>query len=233
MNRPRLIANFALTADGKVSTRNFTPARFTGPADKRRLQEIRSLGDAVMAGAATVGADTMSLGLSAADLREKRRVAGRAEVPLRVVVSNRGNLAPSAKIFQNRTSPLVVFATSGMPARRRAALAGLCDLWLFEAREVPLAEVLRILRGEYRVKTLVCEGGPRLLRALLEIQAVDELRVTVAPRIFGGAGAPTLTGLCGDFLAKTTCFRLQKMEAHEGECYLRFLRRGHGNRALR
>lgn len=225
--RPRVIANFAITADGKVSTKNFTAAGFTSPADKRRLLEIRSLGDAVLAGAATVSKDTMSMGISVPDLRKERRKAGLPEVPLRVVVSNRGDLSPSAKVFQNRMSQVVVFSTSRMAVRQRQVLAGLCDLWLFEAREVPLAESLRILHREYRVKTLICEGGPRLLRALLEIEAVDELRLTVAPRIFGGAAAPTLTGLCGDFLKKAARFRLREMEARGGECYLRFLRRRH------
>ena len=69
MKRPRVIANFALTADGKVSTRNFTDTTFTSPSDKRRLKEIRALGDALLVGGRTVAADTMSLGLSAVDLR--------------------------------------------------------------------------------------------------------------------------------------------------------------------
>jgi hypothetical protein len=59
--------------------------------------------------------------------------------------------------------------------------------------------MLATLRADYGVRRVVCEGGPRLFRALLEEQLVDELHLTLAPRIFGGAGAPTLTGLAGDF----------------------------------
>ena len=72
--RPRVIANFALTADGKISTRNFTQTGFTSKADKRRLLEIRSLGDAVLAGAMTVSTDRMSMGIKSDDSTRAARL---------------------------------------------------------------------------------------------------------------------------------------------------------------
>ena len=88
--RPRVIANFALTADGKVSTRNLTPTGFTSKTDKRRLLEIRSLGDAVLAGARTVKTDRMSMRITAEDLRKRRSSLGKPPEPLRVIVTNSG-----------------------------------------------------------------------------------------------------------------------------------------------
>lgn len=232
MKRPRVIANFALTADGKVSTRKFTPSGFTGPADARRLQEIRALGDAVLVGAGTLAADTMSLRLGAGDLRAARRREGRSAEPLRLIISNRGKLDPAGKAFQNGGAPRVVFSTHRMPQKTRTALAPLADLWLFEADEVDLSAVLQILRSDYRIRTLVCEGGPTLLRSLLEIQAVDELHLTWASVLFGGAAAPTLTGLPGRFLPRTLRARLVAMEPGEGECYLTYaLQPGNGPQA--
>ncbi len=222
MKRPRVIANFALTADGKVSTRNFTPTGFTSPTDKRRLQEIRALGDALLAGGRTVAADTMSMGLSAADLRAQRVARGRAAEPLRVIASNGGAIDPGAKVFQKRSRPPVVFSTHRMPSPKRATLSPLCDLWLFEEESVPLPAMFDILYTDYAVRTLVCEGGPTLFRALLEINAIDELRLTWAPLVFGGAGAPTLTGTPGHFLAATCRARLKKMEIVGGECFLTY-----------
>lgn len=222
MKRPRVIANFAITADGKVSTRNFTPTGFTSATDKRRLREIRSLGDALIAGAKTVSADNMSMGLSAPDLREERRARGQTSEPLRVVVSNSGALDLKGKVFQKTNSPLVIFSTRRMPENLRSKLARRADLWLFSAKKVDLAWMLQILREEHGVRTAVCEGGPSLFRALLEIQAVDELRLTWAPVIFGGAQAPTLTSLPGDFLPQTVSCQLTKMENSGGECFLTY-----------
>jgi len=222
VKRPRVIANFALTADGKVSTRNFTATGFTSPSDKRRLQEIRALGDALIVGARTVAADNMSMGLSAADLRAEREARGQTAEPLRVIVSNSGTLDPKWKVFRKTDSPLAIFSTGRMPEKARDKLARQADLWLFSAREVNLGWMLEILRREYRVRTAVCEGGPSLFRALLEIQAVDELRLTWAPVVFGGAKAPTLTSLPGDFLPKTVTGRLARMETAGDECFLTY-----------
>jgi riboflavin-specific deaminase-like protein len=222
VKRPRVIANFAITADGKVSTRRHTPTGFTQPADKRRLQEIRALGDALLVGAATVAADTMTMRLSAKDLRSQREAAGRSPEPLRVIVTNRGNLDLRSGVFREGGAPRVVFSTRRMTEKIQARLAPLADLWLFESETVDLSATLQILRGDYRVRTLVCEGGPTLFRSLLEIGAVDELRLTWASAIFGGAKAPTLTGLPGAFLPRTAQARLVKMEPGDGECYLRY-----------
>jgi 2,5-diamino-6-(ribosylamino)-4(3H)-pyrimidinone 5'-phosphate reductase len=217
-----VIANFALTADGKVSTRKFTPTGFTSQADKRRLLEIRCLGDALLAGAHTISIDRMSMGISAGDLRERRRASGLPPEPLRVIVSNRGEFDPQWKVFQTAGSQIVAFSTQKMPQNRRAPIARLADLWIFDSATVDLAAMLRILRSHYQVRTVVCEGGPSLFRALLEIGAVDELHLTWVPLIFGGAAAPTLTGKPGDFLPRTIRCRLKEMQVNGNECFLTY-----------
>jgi riboflavin-specific deaminase-like protein len=217
-----VIANFALTADGKVSTRNFTATGFTSRADKRRLQEIRCLGDALLAGARTISTDQMSMRISASSLRERRRAIGLPAEPLRVIVSNSGEIDPHWTVFRTAGSQVIAFSTQRMPGNLRASIARLADLWIFDSGKVDLAAMLRILRSHYRVRTVVCEGGPTLFRALLEIGAVDELRLTWTPLIFGGARAPTLTGIPGTFLPQTIRCRLKEMQINGSECFLTY-----------
>ena len=218
--RPFVLAHFAITADGKISTRAFTPAQFTSRAYKRRLQETRAAADAVLAGRGTVEADNMSMGLSAKDLREARNASGMPAVPLRVMVSNSGRVDLEGKVFRYSSSPLVVFSTSRMPARLRAGVARRADLFLFPGKTVDLSGALQILRADFGVKQLVCEGGGRLLRALAELDLVDGMRLTVAPRVFGGSSAPTLTGLPGDFLLPQREFRIIRQSVEGDECLL-------------
>ena len=229
--RPRVIANFALTADGKVSTRNFTPTVFTSKADKRRLLEIRSLGDALLVGARTIATDRMSMRLPASDLQERRRALGMASEPLRVIVSNRGKIDLGWKVFRTSDAEVIAFSTQKMPRKLRPSVARVADLWIFDSPTIDVPAMLRILERDYRVRTLVCEGGPRLFGALLKADAVDQLHLTWTSVIFGGAGAPTLTGIPDQFLPQTVHFRLKQMEVHGPECFLTYTRFRRGARS--
>ncbi len=205
--RPRVIANFALTADGKVSTRSHSPTTFTSPEDKNRLRKIRALGDGLLAGAGTVASDSMSMGLTDRDLQIRRIRRGQSAEPLRIIVSNSGLIDLKLNVFRNDRTPLVIFSTTAMPTSKRSSFPGFCDVWLFESESVPLQSVLKILLKDYQLTSIVCEGGPRLFRSLVAIKAVDELYVTFCPRLFGGHRAPTLTGLSSLLLPISMAFR--------------------------
>ncbi|MCK9589804.1 MAG: dihydrofolate reductase family protein [Terrimicrobiaceae bacterium] len=224
-NRPLVTAHFAMTADGKTSTRAFTPALFTSPADKFRLQEVRAGSDAVMAGRGTVATDSMSMGLSRRDLRMGRVARGLPPVPLRVIVSNAGRLDPGWKVFKYSASPLVIFSTRRMPVPLRAEIARKAELFLFRGRTVDLQKSLEILRAEFGVKRLICEGGGTLLKSLASLDLVDEIRLTIAPVIFGGRLAPTLTGRPGEFLTLPREFEIARQSVFNGECFLELRRK--------
>ena len=218
--RPLVTANFALTWDGRITTRLGTPADFSSPRDKKRLLEIRACADAVMVSAKTAASDRMTMGMPDAALREERVARKQAPYQLRVLLSNSGAIDPALRLFGKDFSPIVIFTTTRMPESRRTALAGRADLWMHEAPSVNLPAMMAALRREYGVKRLVCEGGGQVFHALLEARLVDELHVTLCPRIFGGIHAPTLTGLAGDFLPKSVPLSLRKMNVVDGECFL-------------
>ncbi len=54
--------------------------------------------------------------------------------------------------------------------------------------QVDLAEAFRHLRAERGIRALLCEGGPQLHAQLIEAGLVDELFVTIAPKLAGGVG---------------------------------------------
>ncbi len=220
--RPFVTVNFAMTWDGKISTRARTPADFSSKRDKRRLLEIRATGDAVLVGAGTAAADNMSMGMPAADLRASRIDKGLAAYPLRVLLTNSGRLDPALKVFQSDASPIVIFSTELMPRRTRALLAEKATLHLHPAPAVDLGAMMFTLRRDYHVRRLVCEGGPTVFRSLLEAGLVDEIHLTLCPRIFGGAKAPTLTGLAGRFLPHSIHCALREIKTDGDECFLRY-----------
>lgn len=219
LRRPFVAATFAITADGKITTRDFAPVDWTSREDKRHLLRMRAAGDAVLIGRSTLERDNVRLALPAGELRDERVARGEPPCPLRVIVSNQGRLDPALKIFASDISPIVIFSTTRMPRKFQKALREKATLHLSETRHVDLARMLHQLRADYGVRRVACEGGARLFRGLLALGFVDQLNLTIAPLIFGGAGAPTITGLPGDFLPATVRCRLQKMEVIGRECF--------------
>src|SRR5881398_1080204 len=220
-NRPFVIATFAITADGKVTTKNFGPVDFTSREDKLHLFRQRALADAVLLGHTSLERDNVRLGLPA-ELQELRIKRGQSRSPLRVIVSNKGRINDRLKIFQSDISPIIIFSTKRMPPKNQEALRKTAILHLTGAREVDLAAMLKTLRNQYKVRTLACEGGPMLFRALLERDLVDQLNLTIAPYMFGGGKAPTLTGLSKEFLPASVHCSLIEMCTVGNECFLTY-----------
>jgi riboflavin-specific deaminase-like protein len=223
MQRPRIILNFAMTIDGKVSTAKLTPSGFTSTFDKHRLLEIRSLGDALMVGKNTLQIDRMSMGLPDEALRRARVQRAQAEYPIRVIISNSGDFPTDLNIFNHRFSPIVIYSTTRMPPTTQTELRAKAELHLSAVDHLSLNEVLNDLYGTHQVRTLVCEGGPQLAKALAELNVVDELFLTVAPLIAGGAGAPGVLGAPGTFLPSSRIYRLKSMKVEAAECYLHYV----------
>ena len=219
--RPFVVATFAMTVDGKITTRNLSPVDFTSRADKMHLFRQRAAADAVLVGHTTVKRDNVRLGLPA-ELQRERASRGQSAAPLRVIVSNRGRIDGRLKIFQSDISRVVIFSTTQMPLKTQRALARKATLHLDKAKDVDLAGILRTLRTNYRVRKVACEGGARLFRALVERGLVDELNLTIAPYLFGGASAPTITGLSKEFLPASVHCRLIDMGVAGDECFLRY-----------
>ena len=224
MSLPTVEANFAMTVDGKVSTRCFTPSGFTSGADLGRLLEIRAGGDALLVGRQTLETDNMSMGLPWPSLRELRLRQGRTAEPLRVIFSNQGNLPRSLKVFRTPGAPIVVFTTKAMPARTLAWLEKRADVRVEARRKtVHLRRALEVLASDYGVECAVCEGGPTLLAGLVKEGLLRRLHVTFAPLIFGGASAPTLLGPAfSSLLTRSVPLRLEAFEVKGGEGYARY-----------
>jgi riboflavin biosynthesis pyrimidine reductase len=83
-----------------------------------------------------------------------------------------------------------------------------------------LSELLRSLRDE-GVRAVMCEGGPTLHGSLQAAGLVDELFLTIAPKLSGGGAPHILEGA----LPEVTALELAWLLEHEGELFARYRRR--------
>src|SRR4051812_5973644 len=161
-NRPFVAVTFAMTVDGKITTKNFSPVDFTSREDKTHLLRQRALGDAVLIGHSTLKHDNVRLGVPDPKMREARVKRRQSEYPLRVIISNEGRIDSNLNLFKTDISPIVIFSTTRMPLRYQKSLRKRATLHLSESRRVDLAWMLQQLRRDYGVRMVACEGGATL-----------------------------------------------------------------------
>jgi riboflavin-specific deaminase-like protein len=190
---PFVFINMAMTADGKIATANRAVHSFGSARDLRHLYELRATADAVMCGARTVEISQATLGNGGEKFRRQRLKNHLTEYPLRVIVSGSGAIDPAAKIFQKHFSPIIVLTTRRAPEKKLMQLRELGDeIKISDGPEIDFRAALHWLRREWQVKRLLCEGGGELNDALFRADLVDEIHLTICPKIFGGRTAPTI-----------------------------------------
>jgi len=232
---PFVLVNMAMTADGKIATAKSAasgPGRvissFGSPRDHEHLLELRASVDAVMAGARTVDMNPVNLGPGPARFRRVRLKRGLAEFNLRVIVSGSGTVNPGAEIFRRRFSPIVVLTTLRASLASRRQLRALADeIMAFGRSSIDFRTALQWLRARWRVKRLLCEGGGELNQVLFRAGLVDELHLTICPKVFGGRSAPTIAdGFEKPTLAAATPFKLKSARRVGDEMFLLLVRAG-------
>jgi riboflavin-specific deaminase-like protein len=145
-------------------------------------------------------------------------------------VSGSGSINPAANIFKKKFSPIIVLTTKRAPAKKLARLRIRADeVKIFGATEVDFRSALHWLRVKWGVKRLLCEGGGELNDALFRADLVDEINLTICPKIFGGRTAPTLAdGLGFQQLADAARFELTSIKREKAELFTVFSRRKNG-----
>ena len=213
MPRPWISTNLAMSIDGKISPARPFRSGWTSRADHRRLLELRRSADALLVGRATLEADGMTL-----------TVPGAARQPLRCVASTSGVFRTDHPVFRTPGGAIhLLSSAAGDPP----------DIAGATIHRGNLADFLTSLADRFQVRHLHCEGGGQLVRALAELDAIDEFHLTVAAHtLFGGACAITATGSPHPERFLSQRFHLTHCEPVHGEdeCFLSYRRKcGTGN----
>lgn len=188
--RPFVAMNFAATADGRAAI-----GGVSGPigsdVDTAMLAGLRKRFDAVMIGAATMRAERYGRLASKQETRDAREELGLPAEPLMVLISGRLDLPWDAPLFTDGGGRVLVHTAA--IGEQPPATATPVEVVHHEGA-VDLDAALTHMRSQLGVRALLCEGGPRLHGQLQARDLVDDLFLTIAPKIAGGGGPRIVEG---------------------------------------
>ena len=189
--RPSVVVNVAMSADGKLSTRERRQVKISGSNDFARVDRLKAGCDAVMVGIGTVLADDPSLTVKSPDHKAERRQSGRPEHPVRVVIDSGGRTPPDASILVKGDGLRIIAVSERADPARVAVLREKATVIVAGKDEVDLSRVLDEL-GHMGIRRLMVEGGGTLIAGFIRAGLVDEIFTYIGSIVIGGKDAPTL-----------------------------------------
>ena len=217
--RPFTYLNMIATADGRGALDGRTDA-LGDEADLEMLLELRTLADAVLVGTGTLRAEGYDELVRSPERRARRVAAGQAETPAAVLLSRNLDVPWDAGLFAAPGQPVLVY-TGRRDAAPPAGLAAPVEIVVLE-EPTPAAALADLRRRG--VRALLCEGGPRLNRALLAAGVVDELFLTLAPLLTGDDTEPAI--VAGGRLPGPATLAVEWVLRHGDELFVRYAVRG-------
>lgn len=182
--KPWVIAKWAMTLDGKIATRTGASRWISSAASRAIVHALRGRMDAIVVGRKTVAADDPLL---------TARPAG-PRVATRIILDRLAATSCDSQLVRTaRAVPVLVAISEIAPVENRDRLtAAGCEV--FVCRGESSTDRLRALFGELgrrRMTNVLFEGGSSVLGTLAESREIDEVHAFIAPKLLGGAAAPT------------------------------------------
>ena len=186
--RPYVVCNMVATLDGRA-----TLGGRSGPigddVDRAIFHGLRTQADAVLAGTGTLRTERYGRLVRDPANRARREREGLAPDPIACVISRSGNVPFDIPLFQDPDSVIALYAPEHAPIDECPARV---EVTVLPVEDLHPGAVLPRLRADHGVRSVLCEGGPTLNRSLIADGALDELFLSLAPKISAEPSALSL-----------------------------------------
>lgn len=175
--RPFVLLRYAQTLDGRIATASGDSTWISGEAERRVSHALRAACDAVLVGVGTVLANDPQLTV--------RKVPGRS--PARVILDSRLRSPIDAAVFRPDAPTYVMTTAHAGEEGKRAALAARQIAVRGVAAGPAGLDIAAVIRQLYTdgIRSIMVEGGARVITSMLAAGVVDRIVVSIAPRILG------------------------------------------------
>ncbi|WP_082948210.1 pyrimidine reductase family protein [Mycobacterium sp. 852014-52450_SCH5900713] len=207
---PGVRANMIFSADGAAAFGG-RAGPLSCPIDQQLLKTLRGFADVVLVGAGTARAENYG----PVRLLDPARTA-----PPPIAVISRSGRLPS-RLFGDPDQPPIVVTCAHAAAARDEFGDGGRHVLVAGEESVDVARAVGRLRAR-GLHRILCEGGPTVLDELVEADAVDEICVTLAPKL--AASQPVGQRLTPSSLPAPVTMRLEHALACDGYLFLKYRR---------
>jgi len=183
MNRPYVIVNCAMSADGKSALPTRKQLRISSDEDIERMYKLRNECDTVLVGIDTVLSDDPKLTVKAKYVENPKQ-------PLRVVLDSKCRIPKDTLVLNNAAKTLII-TTEGNEKHFEGEHIEVVGCKANEEGHVDLEYALELLYQK-GVEKLLVEGGGTIVWSFLEKRLVDDLYIYIGPCIIGGKTTPTV-----------------------------------------
>jgi 5-amino-6-(5-phosphoribosylamino)uracil reductase len=191
-DRPFVAVNFVASADGRATFQGRS-GQLGDAGDREMFHSLRECADAILVGIGTLAVERYGRMIKDPARRKRRATRGVNPNAIACIVTRSGNVPVGIPLFDEPDQRVLVF--SGAPLDRSLVddVAAQIEVIAVDRAELTNTMVLRRLRSEFGISSVLCEGGPTLFSSLLHEGLVDELFLTLAPKLTGGGPAPAIT----------------------------------------
>ena len=225
MQRPYILVNVAMSADGKLDYTARKGTTLSSSADKARVDRLRAGMDAVLVGGRTLLDEDPKLTVKSATLRQERKDNGLDENPAKVGLVSLADLKLDGNFMSAGSARRLIYTTRRTTSDMISSLenAG-AQVFVTGETRVEIASALESLH-EQGIRRILVEGGGTIIAEFFRLGLVDELTMYIAPTIFGGANAPTLADGPGFQTGQAPTLRLEAAEEFDddGGVFLRYM----------
>ena len=212
-DRPYLVLNMVSSLDGRAAI-DWRTKGLSTEVDRLLFHSLRTQADAVMVGAGTARIERYGRVAKSGELRDKREGEGLARDPLAVVVSGRLDLPADLPLLHEPEQKVLIATASD------AVLPDIGEQVEYARVGDDLPLLMARLREDHGIRSVLCEGGPTLNSFLLAAGLVDELFLTLNPKLAGGAAA--LTIVAGRELVEPAELSLMSVAEGGGDLFTRW-----------
>jgi 3,4-dihydroxy 2-butanone 4-phosphate synthase/GTP cyclohydrolase II len=190
---PRVTLSYAQTLDGSLTIKRGQPTVLSSPESQQLTHELRSAHDAILVGVGTVISDNPRLTV--------RLVNG--ENPLPIILDPHLRTPLDSNILVNPDKKAIIFCNEGVDANWREEYTRMGNrvipIPFRRTGELDLHRVILELES-MSIRTLMVEGGGRVITGFLRERLVDYAVVTIIPGWLGGF--PVMQGILGESMGE-------------------------------